>query len=82
MTPAARQALMADVAALEPQLRHLEADLSGLLLRLDSGSLDAFTTDKRLASIAAKLAASNDDPSAEALALLVDLAAEADAEAA
>ncbi len=78
-----RQAVLNQLREIEASYRHLDADLAGLALAADPGSLDhlAGTGDlqhvaQRLLSMAADPAAPNAAVATEALGLLLDFAAE------
>ncbi len=83
VTPEQRQTILAELKRLEASHRHVDADLSGLVLASTTGGLDQLVGMGDLKPIAERLLTLAADPAApiaatatEALALLLDLAAE------
>jgi DNA repair exonuclease SbcCD nuclease subunit len=77
VTAGDRQAIARRLARLEAELRHLDADVSALTSRAGNGDLEALGASRELRQLGERLAASPLPEAADALALLLDLAADA-----
>ncbi len=89
VSPEQRHGVLGELKRLEASHRHLDADLSGLALAFSAGGLHQLDATSDLKQVAERLLGRAADPAApdaavatEALALLLDLAAEARGEAA
>ena len=77
VTAAERQAIGRKLAGLEANLRHLDADLSGLAVSAGGADLAPLGASGELRQVGERLAALQTPEASDALTLLLDLAAEA-----